>query len=223
MTRLGRGAAMLVVAVGALLLAAVAAADREQVHLTKAGQAAARAAVLRRADLGTSASWSGGAKTPSLTGEFPCASYHPRQSDLVLIGDAETMWRATGLAFDSEAQVLQTPAMVRLDWRRTVLAPQVFPCLRTVVAKQFSGAGNRLVSFARIPFPQIAPFARAYRAVAEIRTPSATVLVLVDVVLVGRGRTEITLTTSAPLLARASVAAAEVRVARLLLSRARVY
>jgi hypothetical protein len=43
---------------------------------------------------------------------------------------------------------------------------------------------------------------------------------MVDVILVGRGHTEITLTTTAPALAAASVVPAELRLARLLASRA---
>jgi hypothetical protein len=43
----------------------------------------------------------------------------------------------------------------------------------------------------------------------------------VDLVLVGRGRTEITLTTTAPLVASSAIRAAEIRLARLLASRVR--
>jgi hypothetical protein len=94
---------LVVVAVG---LAGVggASADREKVHLTAAGQAAARAVVVRRGDLGTAGQWTGGARKPDLSSTMPCAGYQPKQSDLVLIGAAKTVWKSTGIQFDSEAQ-----------------------------------------------------------------------------------------------------------------------
>jgi hypothetical protein len=110
--------------------------------------------------------------------------------------------------------------MVRLDWQRTVLAPQMVPCLRTALSKPL-GALGRLVSFRRIDFPAVATYARAYRVVVDVKTSTATVPLMVDLVLVGRGSTEITLTTSAPLANQPVVSAAEIRLAKLLLSRTR--
>ena len=146
----------------ALLLAGAATADKEQIHLTAAGQKAARAAVMQRADLGDATGWTGGAKKPDLSPGTGCANFDPKQSDLVLIGAAETVFKHTGVEFDSEAQVLQTPAMVRLDWQRTVLSPQVLPCVRTNIQKHLA-ASERLVSVGRLAFPAVAPYTRAYR------------------------------------------------------------
>ncbi len=203
-----------------LTLVSGAAADKEKIHLTNAGQAAARAAVIRRADLGVAAAWTGGALKPDLSGAIPCSSFHPKQSDLVLTGAAQTIWKHPGLEFESDAQVLLTPAMVRLDWQRTVLAPEMLPCLRSGLARNL-GASARLVSFAQVAFPQLAPYTRAYRALADVTVATGTVRVLIDVVLVGRGRTEITLSATAPLAAEPVVHAAELRLARLLASRIR--
>jgi hypothetical protein len=197
-----------------------ALADKEQIHLTASGQAAARAAVLRKADLGTSGAWTGGSVKPDLTSSLPCTTFHPKQSDLVLIGAARTHFAGSGLAFDSEAQVLQTPRMVQLDWQRTVLAPQLLPCLRIGLAKS-GGASTRIVSVRRIAFPHVAQYTDAFRLLAEVQTAAAPVRVFVDVVVLGRGRTEITLTTTAPLLADATVRPAEARLARLLVARVR--
>ncbi|HXY81799.1 MAG TPA: hypothetical protein VEH55_10555 [Gaiellaceae bacterium] len=192
---------------------------KETIHLTAAGQAAARAAVLTQPDLGTAPGWTGGPKKPVLASTLPCR-YQPKQSDLVVVGAAESVWQNAALRFDSEAQVLQTPEMVRLDWQRTVLAPQMVPCLRTALSKPL-GALGRLVSFRRIDFPAVATYARAYRVVVDVKTSTATVPLMVDLVLVGRGSTEITLTTSAPLANQPVVSAAEIRLAKLLLSRTR--
>ena len=135
---------MLVTAAGVALVAAgVALADKERIARTPAGNARARAEVLRRADLGKG--WSGGFKKPDFSSGFRC-SYKPKQSDLVVVGAAETIWdRPTTYEIDSEAQVLRTAAMVRRDWRRTVIAPQVLPCLRKTF-RQFIGSSGRLLS-----------------------------------------------------------------------------
>src|SRR5207248_3441408 len=86
----------------------------------------------------------------------------------VLVGVAESVWRQSGLEYNSEAQVLRTSEMVRLDWQRTVVAPQVLPCLRTGMSKQLP-ASERLVSFGRIPFPRLSTYTRAFRAVVDVK------------------------------------------------------
>jgi hypothetical protein len=203
----------------ALTLAGAAFADKEKIALTAAGNKAARAAVIQHADLGGASGWTGGAVKPDLSSEPPCANFKPKQSDLTLVGAAETRWKYTGLQFDSEAQVLATPTMVRLDWQRTVLDPRVLPCLRQTLAGAL-GASTTLRSFKRISIAQLATYTRAYRAMLDVTAAGTTVGVMVDVILVGRGHTEITLTTTAPALAAASVVPAELRLARLLASRA---
>jgi hypothetical protein len=220
MRRIGsrQAAALLGALAAALLLAGSAVADKEQIHLTAAGQAAARAAVMHRADLGGVGGWTGGSKKPDLSSGTGCANFKPKQSDLVLIGAAETVFKHPGVEFDSEAQVLQTPAMVRLDWQRTVLAPQVMPCLRSNLEKRLT-ASERLVSVRRIPFPAISGYTRAYRTTVDIKSTSGTTRVFVDLVLIGRHSTEITLTTTAPMVAEGAVRAAELRLARGLAAR----
>lgn len=213
-------AGLVVVAAGWLVWADAASADKEKVHLTAAGRAAARAAVLQRRDLGTTGRWTGGVRKPDLSSSMPCAGYQPKQSDLVLTGAAKSVWQSPGLEFESEAQVLETPAMVRRDWKRTVLAPQVLPCMRRGLAKALP-ASQRFVSLRRISFPHVATYARAYRALIDVKTATTTARVMVDIVLIGRGRTEITLSTTAPLAAARVVKPAEVRLARLLAARIR--
>lgn len=207
----------LAVVVG-LVFVGVAVADKEKIALTKAGQSAAHAAVIRRSDLGTATGWTGGARTPDLSGQMPCASFHPKQSDLVLIGAAQTVWKHAGLEFNSEAQVLKTPTMVQLDWQRTVLAPQTLPCMRSGLARGL-GASATLVSLRPLPFPKLATYTHAYRALADVTAATGKVRVLVDMVLVGRGRTEITLSTTAPAAAASVVGPVEIRLARLLVRR----
>jgi hypothetical protein len=203
----------------ALALAVAAAADKEQIHYTAAGQAAARAAVLTKADLGASSAWTGGHKKPDLSSGPLCAGFDPKQSDLILNGASRTEYTVPGIDIQSEAQVLQTPRMVRLDWQRTVTSPKVLPCLREVAAKS-AGASAKLVSIGRVSFPHLATYTAAFRIVLEATSGTRTVRIFLDTVLVGRGRTEITLSITAPLAAAAGLRAGEVRLAKLLVARA---
>ena len=217
----GRTLALCGAVVAALALAGTAAADKEKIHLTKSGQAAARAAVLARSDLGPVSGWTGGTTKPDLSVSVPCTSYDPKQSDLVLNGAAKSVWKHAGLELESEAQVLQSPAMVRLDWQRTVLAPQMLPCLRSALVKSL-GASGKLVSFGRTAFPSLAAYARRYRALVDVPTATGPVRVMVDIVLLGRGRTEITLSTTAPFAAESAIEPAELQLARTLAGRIRM-
>ena len=213
--------AALLACIGAAGLGSAGTVDKEQLHLTAAGQAAARAVVIRKTDLGTAPGWTGGTKKPDESAGPNCTGYDPKQSDLVKIGDAESVWRNGPLELDSEAQVLKTPAMVRLDWKRSVLNSHVLPCLRQIFAKSLP-ATAKLVSTSRFAFPALATYTRAYRFVVDVATSSAKVRMFSDIVLVGRGQTEITLSTTAPYASVQVVQAAEVRLAVVMLSRVRL-
>ena len=185
--------------------------NREQVRLNRADQAAARAAVLRRGDLGSG--WTGGAMKAPPPSTVTCPGYQPKQSDLVRTGAAEARFQHTGLVIQSDAQVLKTRAMVARDWQRSVADPRSVSCIRHTLAKQLP-SNERLVSFGRHAFPKLAQYSAAYRMLV-----SQTVDVVIDLVTVGRSRTELTLTLSAPAAARNSLSAAEVRIASALLAR----
>jgi hypothetical protein len=92
--------------------------------------------------------------------------------------------------------------------------------LAPLLTKQLT-ANESLVSFRKLAFPRLARYDAAYRLLISVRRQGQRVLVLVDIVLVGRSRTEVTLTVSAPAAARAGLSAAEVRLARGLLARVR--
>jgi hypothetical protein len=192
--------------------------SKEKIALTTAGRAQARAEVVRKTDVGVG--WSGGLKKPDLSSAMPCSGYRPRQSDLVLIGAAQSTWHRQGFEIDSEAQVLRTAAMVRRDWRRTVLAPQVLPCLRQGFAKGL-GSTAKLVSFRRVAFTRVARYTRAFRAIADVQTTGGSVPVESDVVVFGAGRNELTLSLTGPGVAKVALQDAEVRLARLLAGRIR--
>jgi hypothetical protein len=215
-------AGALAVLVAALAVATAGAAGgpgREKIRLNAADQAAARAAVIRRADLGAGG-WQGGSTKPDLSPSATCANYHPKQSDLVLTGAAETRWARGELDLNSEAQVLRTARMVKLDWQRSVQTPGFVPCLRSKFAKAL-GARVKLVSFNRIAFPHIGQYAAAFRLLADAKSGGRTVRVMLEPILFGRSRTEITLIVTATAASTASASAAAVRLARTLLARVR--
>ena len=212
----------IVVTAGAVALATagvVPAGDgKEQIKFNSADQAAARAVVIRRADLGSSG-WTGGPTKPDLSSGPRCANYHPKVSDLVLTGAARTTFQNAGFAFDSQSSVLKTKRMVALDWRRSVLAPGAVTCLRHTIGKGL-GSNAKVVSFRKL-FPQLATYAALFRGVISVSSQGTTVRVLTDLVLVGRSRTELTLTIVGPVSAKSALSAAERRLARSLIARAR--
>jgi hypothetical protein len=110
--------------------------------------------------------------------------------------------------------------MVARDWERTVADPRAIACLRGAVTRGLTSS-ERLVSFRRLPFPRLATYATAYRALIDVSVQGTHARVLADLVLVGKSRTEVTLMLAAPASAGASIAAADVRLARSLLARVR--
>jgi hypothetical protein len=190
--------------------------SKERIALTAAGNAQARAEIVKRADVGRG--WKGGFRKPNISSSMPCSNYRPKQSDLVLIGAAESTFASLGVEIDSEAQVLRTAAMVRRDWQRTILAPQVIPCLRQGFTKSL-GSNAKLVSFGRIAFPHIMSRTRAFRAVASVQTAVNTVRLEIDFVAMGSGRNELTLTLVGPAAAQRAFHSTEVRLARVLAGR----
>jgi hypothetical protein len=190
---------------------------KQKIELNAADQAAARAVVLRRSDLG--AGWTGGRTKPDLTSTVSCPSYHPKVSDLVVTGAASSEFHRTGLAFANEVELFRTAAMVDRDWRRSIV-PAAGPCLRQTLTKGLGGRAT-VVSFGRIAFPRVTAHTAAFRGIVEVSALGQTVRVLLDIVFVGKGRTEISLDATAPAAAAGAVSAAERRLARKLAARAR--
>ena len=207
---------------GAAACAAAVFADpgREQIKLNPRDQAAARATVLRRSDLGSSGGWNGGRVKPDLSPGPTCPNYHPKQSDLVLTGAAASSFRNGPVVMHNEVQVMQTRRMVRLDWQREVLAPGVIPCQRRDLARSL-GPGAKVVSFRRIPFPRVATYVTEFRARVDVSVLGRTAHLVMDAVLLGRSRTEISFAIAGPAAQRALLSAAERRLARRVVRRVR--
>ncbi len=210
---------MLLVAALVCGAAFAASADKEQHKFDKADQAAAKKAVLQRADLGATG-WTGGAKAPDLTPPKTCSYWNPKQSDLVLTGAAETEWKNTGLELDSEAQVLQTPHMVALDWQRTVADPNAIKCTEATIKSQLTGGNVKFVSYKRVAFPHVATYSRAYVTTISLTQNGQTEQLAIEDVLIGTGRTEITLSSTAPKAAQSAHAPQVVTIAKHLVARA---
>ena len=214
-------AGAIAIAVASILPQAWAGSGGEAIELNVADKAAARAAIIRRADLG-SKRWTGGPIKPDLTAPQTCRNYRPKQSDLVLTGVAESNFRQSLLrSIDSEVKILRTARMVSIDWRREQLSPGVLSCQRRLLRNSF-GPTARVTSFARVPFPHIAPYVAEYRAVVESAlSKGERPRFVVDLVLVSRRRSELSLVSLAPFEARKQVAADERRLIRLMLTRAK--
>jgi hypothetical protein len=228
----GRLSILVALSVAALTVAAVATArtndgahaagssrtsQAAQRHYRPSDQALARSVVLKTADLGSSSTWSGGLSAAGTTQLRSCPNFHPRQSDLVITGDEQSDYTRTGggMQYHDEAQVMQTANMVRLDWQRNVLDPAALSCLRTFFVKNLVG-GAQLVSLSPLAVPHIATYTAGYRALVD----QGGVRNMIDVLFVGRNRTEITLEISAPYAARVKVEQSERHLAKLLVARA---
>jgi hypothetical protein len=116
-------------------------------------------------------------------------------------------------------EVLATRRLVQLDWQRTVGSPRLPGCMGTLVSSVFASSA-RFVSVEELAFPEIARDTSAWRVELETTTGAKKRFVY-DLILVTRGRTEISITSSAPLNSANSLKAIETRLARKLFSRAK--
>ena len=194
-----------------------ATGEKEQVHLTKADQAAAKRAVALRSDLG-SGTWTGGFSKPDLSQSAGCANFHPKQADLVITGAAESDWSDQGLQLDTQAQILKTRAMVAADWRRTILAPGAASCLRSRLFKQLGKV--TFVSFRRVIFAPVATNAEAFLMLVDVKTNTAKVRVAVEFVAIAHGRTELTVVSVVNNAVQKVVAQIDAQIARVMVARA---
>ena len=212
--RRGLIGALLVVA--ALVAVAVAyAGGHEQIKYNAADQAAARAATLKRADLTSATGWTGGSTKPDISAPPSCPNYQVDLSKYVLTGAARTHWSAGARQVSSQTEVLQTAQMVAAEWRLQILKRGAIACLRSLLAQSFTSTGGSLVSFTKVAFPKLGQYTVAFRLVGVVQNIRA----VVQVVLVGKGRTEVELTVSDLAAAQSAVAADALHYARILAAR----
>ncbi len=156
----------------ALVFTAAASAGRDAytVRMTAEGQAAARAALLTKADLGPG--WEGGPRKPQLSSGLSCPHFHPKFADLVIVGAAAVQYHQPGLQMRSDSQVFRTEKMVRTDWRRTAQGPRFLSCLRAVAKRAATSGKSRFVSFRKLRVPVIGTNTIAFRTIFDVRSPS---------------------------------------------------
>jgi hypothetical protein len=207
-----------------LTFCATAMADSDQltVHLTASGQRIAHAAVAGDRDFAAGSGWAGKAVKPNIHEHASCAGDHPKQSDLVLLGKAESVYefKASGWQIHTGAAVLRTPGMVAADWTRTGEPKQFLACLRAHF-KTASSSSAHLVSARQSADFRLGDRAEAFRVLFDVPAKSGKhVRVMIDVILVGVGRTEITLSSTARASLAPVIEPAEIRLARILAHRA---
>jgi hypothetical protein len=203
------------------LVGAAEAAERHTFRITSADQTAARAIGLRTSDFAGNAGWKGGPTERDPDGAITCPNLRPRLADLVVTGAAASSFQYGGVVHvGSEVWLMRTARMAALDWQRIVAKPGYIRCHRAMLSRELE-RGQKLVSLRKLSFPRVAPRTAAYRAVIRVRAANGkAVRVLNDVVLLDHGRTEISLSLTAPYsLARAAVPV-EARLARAMLRRA---
>ena len=202
-----------VIGLGLVVVQAALAADTQPIRFNAADQAAAKAVTVKAADLHPV--WKGGARKPDLTPDPEC-SY--KRSDLVLTGAAKSEFKMQGASITSESNVLQKPAMVAAEWRRSFGSSSYMACARTIVMGT-DEPKVKFVSFKKIAFPKLAQYSTRYRTVADYGDAGSSVRLLVDIVMLGKGRTEISLILTVPYADRAAADLAERQLAKLLVSR----
>jgi hypothetical protein len=202
-----------VVGLGLMFVQAALAADKQPIRFNAADQAAAKAVTLKAADLGPG--WKGGPKKPDLSLDDKCPT---KVSDLVITGAASSKFQGPGVSVTTESEVLQSPSMVAADWRRSVGNAGVMACIRSELMKT-DEAGVTMVSFKRVAFPKLAKYAARFRTVVDYDQSGSSVRALIDMVVVGKGRTEITLVLTTRYADRAQADGVEQALAKLLVSR----
>lgn len=157
----------LALALAAFCALNAAAASPEKVALDAAGNSAASAVVLQKSDLAGAGSWSGGPARPVIPMPSPCptdTAFAPKLSGLVLTGIAESNFTSSDGALESEAQVLQTPAMATAAWKAWA-TPAISKCLSDSVAS--GGTGEQAVGLSPLSLPTLGSFAFGYQGLVE--------------------------------------------------------
>jgi hypothetical protein len=215
--------ALAAVTVTTLIAAATVTAESDSfaMRVTPAGTKAAVAVTPSKADLGKASTWTGGFVTANVVTDRYCKNYRPRYSDLVITGTTTVQYIGHGVYLRSQARVLQTKDMVKLHWQRSLRSPNWFAC--TLASDKLMGGSSHFVSLRRLTVPgTIAPHSVAYRVVSDVVTTTGKVRVALDTLEIARGRTEITLTASAPLARASGLLPSEIILGKALIGRAAV-
>jgi hypothetical protein len=213
----------LLATVAALVVTGVALADPldPKVKIVKADQAHARAAVLKRSDLGMG--WinhSGG--DPSLKAPI-CPSLRPNYSKMVLTGHAESVFDIGngGITVTSDVEIWKTERQAT-QHMNALLKPALPTCIRYSVFKTVGT--SETITLLKTKARKLGKFADvgvSYRVPIAIKQDKQTVVVNSDFILMRKGRAEIYINVIAPSTDEAQLRDLENRVARKVASRVR--
>jgi hypothetical protein len=178
---------------------ATAGGDAITVQMTRADQIAARAALLRQADVGDPMLWESAAETPDVSTALRCPNFQPKVSDLVVTGAAAVRYRQPGLVMHSISEVFRTATMLDLAWQRSAASPHYLGCVQSFARRVLTPPIERFVSFRRLSVPRIGSHTEGFRTLVEVKTADGPVRVVIDTLRAIRGRTQISLTTTIPL------------------------
>jgi hypothetical protein len=183
-----RGALLAAAALAAAVLVLPAVASQPKSRPTAAGNAQAKAVVLKLSDLG--AGWKttpGGAGGAS---ELTCPGFNPNQSDLTTIGMA-------GKAFESgdgittvlsRVAVFKSAAEAQASWNR-IVRPGMLTCMASRFVESIAGKDTvvKITSKGRLRVPVAGRRHAAYRIVADVTVSGQTVRAYLDLILQGGG------------------------------------
>jgi hypothetical protein len=211
-------------AAAALVLAAAALADPldPKVKIVPRDQAAARAALLTRADLG--AAWNGGAlATPSSLKAPVCPSLRPDYSKLTITGHTEARFDNGNGGFQvvADVEVWRTVAQAT-EHMGALFRPKLPTCIKYALSKSVGGTNVLLLPVKRLKIAKLADVTAHYRAPIVVKSGKQSFTVLSDFVFLRKGRTEIYLNVIAPSTDEQQVTTFVTRIARTVLKRVRV-
>jgi hypothetical protein len=210
-----------VLATGLVVAALAAAADSTdpKTKTTKAGQAAANAAVLKVTDLGPA--WSGGAEKPVSLKIPICPGNQPNDSDLTITGHAESVFtlESSGLQIDSDALVFKTPAQVTKLVART-MGKALMGCLEYNLVKSL-GTSADVQKATQLRVAKAGDHVLLYRVPLKVKSGTQTVRVYNDFLFLSKGRTQLFVSLVAPSSLDDQLPALENRIAKTLAAHAR--
>lgn len=176
-----------------LVACGAALGDNYMYKRTAADDAAAASVTLKPTDFPAQLRLSGGPVKPDETASTDsCNGYRPRESDLVVSGDAESRFHDStrSIVVDSQAQLFQTATMAATDVRRG--QRMLSPACQAQEAKQ---EHVKLVSYSILGHPHCA-CNFGISAMFEAKTPHPGLDTLSIITAVRKGRVEASVITT---------------------------
>jgi hypothetical protein len=194
---------LVLILIGAGVLATSAAAAGPTFDRTAAGDAAATASLLTAKDLSPQHGWKAVAQGTNSGFDFSCSGYNPSSQGVTEIGAATSADYSTGGVQD--VQVLQlsnvyaSAAQASTLWSRAVRSGLTRCVAETLESVAHQGIDVRLLSQVPLRVEKVGPMTAGYRVVADLYYPTTKkqLETYFDVILVGRAGTlsEITLSS----------------------------